>query len=319
MKRFNWLLGLLVIVLLGTTVGAGASADPVRVLALSGNTGLAMVELMEKPMRQGVEYQFQVFKSPDQLIAKLINGEADIAALPTNTAAVLYNKGIGVQLTAIIGWGVLYLVGEDDSIKDIQDLQGKEVFIPAKGAVPDLTFQYIAKESGLDPGKAVRLNYAPNPVALAQMVIAGKAPLAVLPEPWVTEVLERSPKTKVLLDLQTEYGRVTGGEPLYPQTCVIVRRDFAAQHPELVKKFNRDLEAGIKWLEVNPQAGAKLAEQHVQLSAVSVEKGLDRCNLKYSEGVAVREAVADFLKRLSSIAPQAVGGKLPDEAFYYQP
>lgn len=313
------LLGMIAGILLAAGIPIAAEPASVRVLALSGNTGLAMVRMMEQPVIDGVPHQYQVYKSPDQLIGKLVTGEADIAALPSNTAAVLYNRGTGVQMLSVIGWGVLYVTGQDRTIKKWTDLKGKEVFIGGKGAVPDLLFQYLCQKNGLKPDVDLRISYVASPAELAQLAVAGKAPLAVIPEPWVTEVLERSPQSRVLLDFQKEWGRIEQTQPLYPQTCVVVRQQFAKEYPERVKVFSRELAKSISWIKRNPVKGGVLAEQYVSLSRVSVEKGLTRCNLKYSDAYAVRNEVQMFLSRLHGVMPQAVGGKLPDENFYYRP
>ncbi len=305
--------------LLAGSLSMGTEPAPVRVLALSGNTGLAMVRMMDQPVIDGVNYQFQVYKSPDQLIGKLVTGEADIAALPSNTAAILYNRGTGIQISSIIGWGVLYVTGQDRNIKKWTDLKGKEVFIGGKGAVPDLLFQYLCQKNGLRPDADLHITYVASPAELAHLVIAGKAPLAVIPEPWVTEVLEHSSQIQVLLDFQKEWGRIEKTQPLYPQTCVVVRKQFAKEYPERVQAFSRELAKSISWLEQNREKGGVLAEKYVSLSRVSVEKGLVRCNLKYSDAYTVRNEVQMFLSRLYEVMPQAVGGKLPDENFYYRP
>lgn len=291
---------------------------PVNVMTLSGNTGLAMVKMMDSTANTNTAYKFQVFKSPDLLLGKIISGEADIAALPTNTAAILYNKGVNIQVTSVIGWGVMYVVGSETKIKRWIDLKGKEISVVAKGAVPDVMFQYFLVKNNLKPGTDVKINYMASPAELAQLVAAGKINLAVLPEPWVTEVTERSPQTKVLLDFQKEWGRLEKKGNRYPQSCVVVSRKFAQEQPEKLKLFLRDLQDSMVWLDKYPEKGGLLAEKYVQLSPVSVEKGLGRSNLKYNDAYRVRSKVQHFLGVLSQIAPDAIGGKLPDEGFYYQ-
>lgn len=317
MKRY-------LIIILGLLVALGpgslvADSGNVNVMGLSGITGLAMVRMMDHPAVNTTHYRFQILKSPDQLMGKVITGEADIATLPTNSAAILYNKGAGVQLHSIIGWGVMYLVGEGRPVRRWADLKGKEIFIPAKGTVPDLLFRYISGKNGLNPETDLKISYISSPVELAQLTIAGKARLSVLPEPWVTQALERSAKLKVLMDLQKQWGKVTGGNNAYPQTCIVIRKQFAVEHPELVKQFSRELERSIGWIKRNPAQAGILAEKYVQLSAQAVRNGLKRCNLKYSAALPVRDQIQSFLEKLSSVAPQAVGGKLPDEGFYYRP
>jgi NitT/TauT family transport system substrate-binding protein len=314
-----WMTLLLLVVTLAVPVSQAANPENVNVMALSGITGLAMVRMIDHPAEQGVRYTFQILKNPDQMMGKIITGEADIAALPTNSAAILYNKGVAIQLASIIGWGVMYLVSDGQSIHRWTDLRGKEVFVPAKGSVPDLLFQYITIKNGLHPETDLKITYISSPAELAQLVIAGKSQLAVLPEPWVTETKERVTRLKVSLDFQKEWGKATGENSAYPQTCVVVRKQFAMEHPELIKDFLRNLEQSIGWVRKNPSQSGALAEKYVQLPAVAVQKGLKRCNLKYSPAYPVRSQVQSFLGKLSSVAPQAVGGKLPDEGFYYHP
>jgi NitT/TauT family transport system substrate-binding protein len=291
----------------------------VKVMALSGTTGLAMVKLFEENTTAKARINYTILKSPDLMMAKLVAGEADIAALPINQAAILYNKGVGIQVAAVIGWGVMYIVGNDPTIKTWKDLKGKELYLVAKGAVPDLLFRYLATQNGLNPDRDLKLNYVASPVELAQLVAAGKVTLATLPEPWVTEALTRAPQLKVVLDYQSEWSRLEKQKATYPQTCIVVSRKLLKEQPQVVKRFLKDLQRSIGWLNKNPEKGGVLAEKYVQVSAVAVQKGLPRCNLSYQPVRKVRPAVRQFLTRLSENAPAAIGGKLPDDGFYYQP
>lgn len=314
MKR--WLIGFVIILSL-SALPAAALERPVRVMGLSGPTGLAMVKLMDEAQNSGNPYQFQIFNSPDLVVGKLVSGEADLAALPSNTAAILYNKGVAIKMTAVIGWGVQYLVSREAGLNRWTDLKGKDVYVAPKGAVPDLLFQYLLRRNGLDPGRDINIIYVASPVELAQLVGAGKVTQAVLPEPWVAQTLEKTAGLQVALDFQREWGRVEGTGPAYPQTCIVVRSTFAAEYPEAVAAFGRDLQASMAWLTRNVIPGSRMAEKYVQVPARAVQNGLERCNLAYQEAGAAREQVAAFLGRLYEVAPQAVGGRLPDEGFYY--
>ncbi|MGE5581777.1 MAG: ABC transporter substrate-binding protein, partial [Bacillota bacterium] len=274
--------------------------------------------LMEQPQTSKVTYNIEVLMSPDLAVAKLIAGETDFAGLPTNTAAILYNKGVGVQLAAIIGWGVMYVVSDDPKIKSWGCLKGKEIYVPNKGALPDILLRYLLVKNGLTE-QDVKIQYFNSAVEIAQLLAAGKAGLAALPEPWVTQVVEKNPKMKVVLDFQKEWKRIEKQGLFYPQTCIAVRRQFAKEHPESVREFLKDLNASMKWLQANKKAGAILAEKYVQISAAAVMSGLGRCNLKYNDACKVRKEINGFLSRLAEYAPESVGGKVPDEDFIYQP
>jgi NitT/TauT family transport system substrate-binding protein len=318
-----WRVGLiglcLVIFSLAAVVRGAEKPKAIRVMALSGNSGLAMVKLFEANTAAKLKVDYTILKSADLMMAKVVAGEADIAALPLNQAAILYNKGVNIQLTTVIGWGVMYIVGNDPAIRTWKDLKGKEIALPAKGAVPDLLFRYLVTKNGLNPDQDLKLNYVASPVELAQLTAAGKVGLAALPEPWVTEVLIRAPQLKVVLDYQSEWSRLEKQKATYPQTCIVVSRKLIKEQPQGVKRFLNDLRRSIDWLNKNPEQGGALAEKYVQIAAPAVQKGLPRCNLAYQPVRKVQAAVRQFLLRLSEIAPAAIGGKLPDDGFYYQP
>ena len=74
-------------------------------------------------------YNFTLAGSADEILGKIIQGEFDIAAVPTNVASVLYNKTEGaVQLAALNTLGVLYCVEIGDTVHSIEDLAGKTVY-----------------------------------------------------------------------------------------------------------------------------------------------------------------------------------------------
>ena len=175
-------------------------ADPdseidVRVTVLSGTTGFGMAQLMQKHAdgEAALNYTFGVEAEASNITAALIKGNIDIAALPTNAAATLYNKTSGkVQLLAINTRGVLYLLDNGNGIESFADLKGKTVYVPAQN--PTFIFKYLCEQNGLTVGTegdvdVIISNKYAAPAELQQNVAAGTVTLAVLPEPMVTIAL----------------------------------------------------------------------------------------------------------------------------------
>src|SRR5690554_4296381 len=212
-----------------------------NVVALAGPTGLSLVQMMEEEPELGPEVtvRYSVVRTPEQMTARIVSGEADIAAVPTNLAAVLYRRGIPVRLAAITNWGVMYLVGKDPTITEWEDLKGRELAVTGRGTTPDILLRYFLQTKGLDPDKDLTIRYYAAPVELVQLVIAGKVDLATLPEPWVTEVIRKNPEVTVLLDYQEAWKRLEQKEYSYPQTCLVVRAELAEKNPELVGDLDR--------------------------------------------------------------------------------
>lgn len=107
-----------------------------RVGTLKGPTGMGMSYLMEQDSTEAsaIDYDFQILGAPDQIVGKIVKGEVDIAAVPSNLAAVLDVKTEGkIQLLAINTLGVLYVVENGETIQSIEDLKGVEMGSSGKG------------------------------------------------------------------------------------------------------------------------------------------------------------------------------------------
>ncbi|HWQ57928.1 MAG TPA: ABC transporter substrate-binding protein, partial [Clostridia bacterium] len=70
-----------------------AIAEPINIAALKGPSGMGMTVLMGEEFKE--KYNIALSGAPDDVSAKLISGEVDIAAVPLNLASVLYNKTEG--------------------------------------------------------------------------------------------------------------------------------------------------------------------------------------------------------------------------------
>ncbi|WZL73456.1 ABC transporter substrate-binding protein [Clostridiaceae bacterium 35-E11] len=291
-----------------------------KISGLKGPTSIGMIKMFEeKPsLGENIASTYQVAESPDILVARLLSKEVDFAALPTNVAAKLYNKGAGYNLAAVNIWGVLYVMTQEDNIKDWKDLKGKTINAVAKGSTPDVVFRYLLEKNGLDPEKDVTLDYTLGHVELAQSMSAGKINMGVLPEPFVTNVGMKNEKAQIALNLQDEWKKALGTETSYPQTCIVVREEFAQAHPEAVARFLEELKKSIDWVNANAVEAGVLVEKHeIGMTAKMAEAAIPRCNLRFEDAQKAKEVVDEYLNVLFDYSPKDVGGKLPDENFYY--
>lgn len=315
-KQLLFTVGLILLFLVASSLPA-AEKTTINVMVLSGPTGLSLVKMVEeKPdLVPGVTFNYTVLTSPEQMSAKIIAGEADIAAVPTNLAAILYNKGIPIKLAAITNWGVMYVIGSE-LITSWSDLKGREIGVTGKGNTPDLLFRYFLGANGVDPEKDLQIRYYASPKELANLVIAGKVTLATLPEPWITEALSRNSDLKVLLDYQTEWSRLEKQKEAYPQSALVVKSALAAANPALVDTFLEAAIAANNWVVEHPEAAGPYAEKHLAISAAAATEAIPRCNLRLVRAYLVRSEIEHYLEKLYSFEPQSIGGKLPDAGFY---
>lgn len=320
-----WLLVLVYMVSLAGCTSAKKTAQPEAVsfkaAVLRGPTAVGMIKMIDSnpSLGENVKVEYVIEQAPDTLTAKLLTGEIEFATIPTNNAATLYNKGVAYKLAAMNTWGVMYIVSSDPAIKTWADLKNRDIDAATKGSAADVVFRYLLSKNGIDPTKDVNIKYIATPVEQAQLAIAGRSQISVLPEPWVSTVLSKNSNMKVALDVQQEWTRLNGADTQFAQTCLVVESAFADKHPEVVTKFLQEYSASIDWVNKNPGEAAQLIVKHdIGIPADVAASAIPRCNIRYMSAADAKAAVDKYLQVLLDFSPNTVGGKLPDANFYYQ-
>jgi len=293
---------------------------PINIMTLSGTTGFGMAKLISDSQNGSSELSYSISVETDasNVTAALINGSVDIAALPTNAAAMVYNKTGGeVQVLALNTLGVLYLVGDESfaGLESLEDLRGKTIYCPAQN--PTVIFSYLCEQNGLIPGEDIFIDtsYA-QPADLRTALASGQVDIAVLPEPLVTVALANNDKLSVLLDLTQQWDLVSPEGSLV-QGCVVVRRAFAEAHPAELRQFLADYGASIALLSEDAAAvAAAIVEAEIFTSAAIAELAIPKCNPCFITGADMKRAMGAFLEIMFEIAPESIGGALPADDFY---
>jgi NitT/TauT family transport system substrate-binding protein len=285
-------------------------------MVLNGTTGFGMASLMDAATKgeAAQEYHFTVETDASNIVAALANGSVDIAALPTNAAAAVYNKTQGqVQVLALNTLGVLYLVTDGSvTVETMADLAGKTVYAPAQN--PSFIFQHIVDANGVD-NVTVDNTYA-QPADLNTAVASGEVSIAVLPEPMVTVAKSKNPDLQVALDLTKEWDAVCQPGSLV-QGCVVVRKEFAEANPDALKAFLTEYEASINGLMTDVEGTAAKIEAHAIFTKAAVAaKAIPNCNVCFIAGEEMQSALAEFMNIMFQVAPASVGGAVPGDDFY---
>ncbi len=295
------------------------ASQPVRVLALKGPTGVGMVHLMHDHPDHGGEYEYTITDSPDAAVAKLISKEVDLAAVPTNLAAVLSAKTAGgVQMLAVNTLGVLYIVSRDQSVHRLTDLKGKTVHATGQGSNPEYVLRHLLDRAGLDPDRDVKIVFDAEHAELATKVADGSVDIALLPEPFVTMVTSKDPTVTVAIDLTAEWNASVSDGSQLMMGALIGRTDYVAAHPALVETFLKQYRASVQAATADVPATAVLCQSHgIIASAALAEKAIPRLNLVFLTGRPMRTGLTGYYRILYDANPQSVGGAIPDATFFY--
>ena len=293
-----------------------AAPAPVNVMVLNGTTGFGMANLMDAAVKgeAAQDYNFTVETDASNIVAALANGSVDIAALPTNAAAAVYNKTQGkVQVLALNTLGVLYLVTDGSvTVESVADLAGQTVYAPAQN--PSFIFQHIVDANGVE-NVTIDNTYA-QPADLNTAVASGEVSIAVLPEPMVTVAKSKNPDLVVALDLTAEWDKVSVPGSLV-QGCVVIRKDFALENVAAVNTFLDEYAVSIETLTKDVEGtAAKIEANGIFTKAAVAAKAIPNCNVCFITGTEMQEALSQFLTIMHGVAPASVGGSIPGDDFY---
>ena len=151
---------------------------------------------------------------------------------------------------------------------------------------------------------------------LTTRAATGEIGVCMLPVPAVTTVLMKNKSMRTALDLSKEWDSLnTSG--ILTMGCIVVRSDFAKNHPIEVMAFLDEYGSSINFTKQNPSQAAQLcAKFSIVPSAAVAEKAIPDCNLIYICGDDVRPAIEGYLKVLYDFNPKSIGGKMPGDEFY---
>lgn len=306
-----------------TAEETAAEKTEINLGIISGPTGLGMLDLLEKNDNGEAanSYNVTLASAPDEITGKVISGELDIAAVPTNVASTLYNKTEGgVQIAALNTMGVLYVLETGDTIQSVADLAGKTIYATGQGSTPEYALNLVLEKNGLTPGEDVTVVYKDENAEIAPLLASGEAEVALLPQPFVTSVLTQNENVRVALDLTEEWDKAVDGQSGLTMGCVVVRTEFAQNNKEALDSFLEEYKASVETVtsEQGLAHAAELAEQYGIIKAAVAEKAIPECNIVFVEGDEMQQIASGFLQVLYDANPQAVGGNLPNDDFYYK-
>lgn len=294
-----------------------------RIGGMKGPTSMGLL-FMKDEVENGAgtgTYEFTMVTGADELLPMMIKGELDIALVPANVAAILYQKTEGgVAVIDINTLGVLYMVSGDSNIVNVEDLRGKTIYLTGKGTTPDYVLHYILQENGLQESDYT-LEYKSEPTEVAALLAEKPEAVGLLPQPFVTVACAQNEALQVVMDMNEQWSLLQGEDGSRMVTGVtVVRKEVLEENEKAVLEFMSKHKASAEAINQDVEKGAELVVAAGIIGKAPIaQKAIPKCNITYVDGEEMKQALSGYLQVLFEQDATSVGGKLPEDDFYYVP
>lgn len=304
---------------LGLLSGCGTPSQEditVRVGSLSGPTTIGIINMMDEQFPiENSGYEFTISTQPDEIAASLNAGDLDIALIPANLAATLYNRTEGaIKVIDINTYGVLYCLSTDSSIQSVGSLAGRTVITTGQGATPEYAINYLLDQYQITD---CTLDFKTEGAEVIASLQENPDQIAILPQPAATAAMAQVEGLGIAFSLDDEWSGVTSDSRLVTGVTV-VRTEFLEQHPEAVASFISDHHNSVLEADNNVEHTASLVVDAGIVGAVPVaQRAIPLCNIVCITGDQMKTDLQGYLQTLYDANPQSVGGAVPGDDFYY--
>lgn len=290
----------------------GAEVPKISFSVSASPSSLPVFYIQERA--NSINLDVSIHRSRNIAISRLMQGEVDAALLSTNEAAKLYNRQVEVQILGINNWGHFYLLSTNKKIKSWNDLIAKEIYVPDKGGPLDIIFQKLTAKKNINFKDDFQIKRG-KMREVTQLMINNMAETAVIREPFVSQLLLNNENSRVVFDLQREWEKEYDFR--IAQSALVVRRDFAENNKKLTAELELLYKESVEKLKNNNDLAAELGEKYFEVQPEVILKAYPSLNLQYQNIAEVKEEVITYLKVLKSYNKDTIGGRLPDEKFYF--
>lgn len=306
------------------------SPSSITIAVPDGGPALGMSYLMKEfPEIEGVTVTYKIVDGANGIKAAVSSGEADVALMPTNMAALLYNGGLDIKLVGTNSHGLLYLLSDDQEFT-IESLKGKVLHTVGKGGTPEAVLEKVLTSNDIEwvesdtpdeTGTKVALKFHDDGTTIIGGLTKGNIHYAVLGEPAVSTAIQKAKAQGITLsivcDLQAEWKSVTGGNASYPQTALVAKGSLIESNRKLIEKIAKlTIDCAIELEKDATPYITYLKEAGATVPPTFGKEGVARTNIDPTFGTTAKAEVTAYLTILKDFKAPLIGGKLPDDGFY---
>lgn len=308
---------------LSLAVPATPRAEPISRLALYGPPASPTITLAQAVASGALaeiadDVSLTVWRNPDELRAGLTSGQIDLSIVPVQVAANLYNRGMGLRLVNVMTDGLIYVIAAEGSMTDLSGLTDKRIAVHFVNDTPDLILRALLARQDLT--ERVEIVATGSPAESSQLLLSGQIEVALLSEPFATVAILRGEEAGLslgrVINVQEEWGKLTGLGAIVPQAGLAVSRGFAGANLDLIAPLQDLLLQATDEVVADPAAAADNASGPLELPAPILAASIPHSALVARPAGSARAEIETMLSLMAESDAEIIGGQLPDDEFY---
>ncbi|WP_072394214.1 ABC transporter substrate-binding protein [Hyphomicrobium sp. CS1BSMeth3] len=312
---------------LGTAFSAGAKDGEAILPALTlwgppAGPSITLAHAISAGYLQGIaeKLAFKAWRNPDEMRAGLTSGTMQVVIVPTQVAANLFNRGLGVRLVNVMTDGLLYVIARDASLTTIAALRGKKVAVPFRNDTPEFIFRRLLMANTMKAGADLTVETTGTPIEAMQLLLAGRIDAAVVPEPAASAAIARGTLTlnfvTRVMDVQKLWREITKSDHSLPQAGLAVTSAFADKHPDIVRRLQAGLVKATASVLESPTSAAYGGSSALDLPWPILRLSIPWSNLVCHAARDARPSLEAMYAVIAEADASLLGGKLPAAEFY---
>lgn len=205
------------------------------------------------------------FAEDKDINAALASGQIDVANIATHTAMGMISAGLPVKIVMLLDQSNTAdaMLGSKD-VKSLADLKGRQVAYE-EGTTSDILLRSALASAGL---AFTDIKPVPMPAASAgSSIIAGRVPVAVTYEPYLTVAKKGDPTLKMLYSGASDPGLISD--------VLVVRDEVIKEHPEELKALIKTWGAALDYYSAHTTEGRAIISNAVGASPEDLSTAFD--------------------------------------------
>ncbi len=193
---------------------------------------------------EGLDVEFVLTSGADNVMASVLSGDAQIGFSGSEATIYVYNGGESDYVMTFAGLtqkdGSFLVSREKYDNFTLNDLKGKTVIGGRIGGMPEMTFEWVLRQNGIDPQKDLTIDTSVAFAAMEGAFIAGNGDFVTLFEPNATSIEKNG------FGYIVAYVGELGGN--VPYTAYNARKSYIENNRDVIEKFTRAINKGLEYV-----------------------------------------------------------------------